>query len=264
MGFFDDVPQSEETAPVRPDRALADIGIVCATEMELKPFVAKCERNRKYIGHKLTVQGVKHLDARIAIIYTGMGFAAARRGTQALIDAHSPKWILSAGFSGALQPQMKVGDLVVGNALCDTHGQEIRMEMRMESDPPRGLWVGKLVTADQIVRTVAEKQQLAEKHQAIAVDLESLAVAQVCRESKTGFMAVRSISDDLSVDLPPEILTLVNSTGASRLGAAMTFLVKRPSSIKEMWNVRENAMTAADRLAPYLIGVVERLYDIDH
>ena len=257
-------PDTSEAIPEGPDRAQADIGIVCATAMELSPFVARCDRNRKYIGHKLVVQGVKHLDARIAIVYTGMGFAAARQGTLALIDAHRPSWILSAGFSGALNPQMKVGDIVMGNALCDTHGQEMQIDLQMASDPQRGLWVGKLLTADQIVRTVAEKQTLAEKHGAAAVDLESLAVAQVCKEAKTRFMAVRSISDDMSADLPAEILTLVNTSGASRFGAALSFFWKRPSSIKDMWNLRENAQKAADRLAPYLLSVVEKLYDVDH
>ena len=53
MSFFDDEPQSEDSAPARPDRAQADIGIVCATEMELKPFVTTeaYERWRREFEH---------------------------------------------------------------------------------------------------------------------------------------------------------------------------------------------------------------------
>lgn len=256
--------QSPEETPVGPDRAQADIGIVCATEMELKSFVAKCERNRKYIGHKVTMLGVRHYDCRIAIAITGMGFAAARNGTQALIDGHRPSWIVSAGYSGALLPDMKVGDIVMADALCDQHGQEMQTGLQMSADPQRGVWVGKLLTADQIVRLVSEKRELAEKHKAIAVDLESLAVAQVCKEAKTRFMAVRTISDDMTADLPAEILTLINTSGASKFGVALSLLWNRPAGIKEMWRLRENANKASERLAPYLLSVVEKLYEVDH
>lgn len=255
---------SEDGGGLRPDRAQADIGIVCATSFELKHFIARCERNRKYVGQNLTVFGVKLRDIRVAVAQTGMGFAAARRGTQALLDAHHPAWILSVGFSGALQPQFKIGDIVMGNVLADTHGQEVQIDLRMASDPERGVWVGKLLTSDEIVRTIAEKRQLAEKYQALAVDLESLAVAQVCRDTRTRFLAVRCISDDLSRDLPPELATLVGETGAVRLGAAVSFLWKRPGSIQEIWQLRENAELAGERLAKYLAGVVERLYEVDH
>ena len=130
----------------------------------------------------------------------------------------------------------------------------------MPADPARGLFVGRLLTADELVRTVALKKQLGEQHSALAVDLESLAVAQVARENKTRFLAVRVISDDLSADLPPEILSVVGATGSVRFGAAIGALWKRPSAAKDMWHMREQAQSAATRLATFLDGVVVQLH----
>jgi adenosylhomocysteine nucleosidase len=189
-----------------------------------------------------------------------MGFARARRATQALIDAHTPNWVLSVGFSGGLLPEMKVGDLVMANSIVDTHGNELKVDLKMADDPQNGIYVGRLVTTDEIVRTIEEKKQLAEKHAAIAVDLESLAVAQVCRETETRFMAVRVLSDDLSFDLPPEVLSVIGSTGAVRVGSALGSLWKRPGSIKDMWRLRESAHQAAERLATFLDGVLVQLH----
>ena len=73
-------------------------------------------------------------------------------------------------------------------------------------------------------------------------------------------MAVRAISDDLSADLPPEVLSLVGETGAVRFGAVIGSLFKRPSSIKDMWRLREQATVAADRLADFLDGIVLQLH----
>jgi len=241
------------------DLAHADIGFVAALPMEMAPFLERCDRVRKYVGGDFTFRGGRYDGVRIAVVECGMGFPLARRATQALIDAHTPDWVISAGFSGALRPEMKVGDIVAANSIVDAHGQELKVDMKMPADPERGLYVGRILTSDHLVRTVEEKRQLAAAHDALAVDLESLAVAQICRDTRTKFLAIRVISDDLSADLPPEILSVVGSTGTMRMGAALGALWKRPSSVSDLWKLRETAHTAAERLATFLDGVVIQL-----
>jgi adenosylhomocysteine nucleosidase len=245
--------------PSAPDTAHADIGIVCAMHLEIAEFLDRCEKVKRYTGGEFTFRGGKYDAIRIAIVESGNGFARARKAAQALIDAHSPPWVLSAGFSGALRPEMKVGHIVMADAIVDLHGHELDIDVHVAADPSRGLHVGKIVTADHIVRTVAEKQALAGRTGAIAVDLESLAVAQVCREAKTRFLAVRVISDDMSADLPPEVLSLFGSTGTVRAGAVAGALWKRFSSAKDMWQLRQQAAHAAEKLATFLDGVVTQL-----
>ena len=77
-------------------------------------------------------------------------------------------------------------------------------------------------------------------------------------------MAIRAISDDCSVDLPPEIMSILGETGAVRAGAALGAVFKRPESIKEMWKMRGDASRAATRLASFLDGVVVQLYEARH
>lgn len=246
------------------DTSHADIGIVCALPMEIAPLLERCRRVAKYTGGEFTFRGGRYDEIRLAVVQCGMGFARARRATQALLDAHTPPWVLSCGFSGALRPGMALGHIVMANAICDTHGQELAVDVNMAADPGRGLHVGRILTADEIIRTVAEKQALAERFDALAVDMESLAVAQVCRERQVPFLAVRVISDDLSADLPPEILSLLASSGTMRLGAALGSLWKRPGSAKEMWRLREHARQAAEQLATFLDGVLTQLYRARH
>jgi adenosylhomocysteine nucleosidase len=246
------------------DKAHADIGIACALPIEIGAFLDRCERVRKYSGGDFTFRGGVYGDIRIAIVQTGVGFERARRATQAIVDAHTPKWILSCGFSGALLPEMAVGNIVLANSIVDTHGHEFSFDLGMPEDRDKGLYVGRFVTADGIVRTVEDKRALHEEHAAIAVDMESLAVAQVCRDTKTRFMSVRAISDDMSADLPPEVLSVLGSTGTQRLGAALGAVWKRPGSVKDMWNLREKASLAAERLATFLDGVVKQLYEASH
>lgn len=242
------------------DSARADIGIVSALPIEMGQFLDRCERIKHYKGNDLVFRGGRYDGIRIVVAESGVGFARARKASRALIDAHQPKWILSSGFSGALVPDMKIGQIVMANEIVDQHGQQTAINLSLESDEENGLYVGRILTADELVRTVEEKRQLHEKFAAIAVDMESLAVAQVAAESKIGFMAVRVISDDMSADLPSEVLSIIGDTGAVRLGAALTSIVKRPGSFKDMLNLRSNAQAAAKNLATFLDGVVHQLH----
>lgn len=247
---------SEET----PDLAHADVGIVSAIPMELNPFVGQLEKRRSYTGGKFKFIGGTYDDkVKVVVVQQAVGFAKARTATQALIDAHTPDWVISAGYSGALQPEMGVGDIVVGNSICDQHGHSIKIDMNMEENPKTGLRVGRLLTADDLVLKVEEKRKLGETHGAIAVDLESMAVAQVCKESQTKFMAIRSLSDDMSEDLPKEILSLMGESGTMRLGAAVGAIWNRASSMKDMWHLREKGMHASRRLAAFLNMLLPKL-----
>ena len=240
--------------------ARADVGLVCALAMELAPFFERCEKVRSIKGAGFRFRGGRLGAIRVAAVESGPGLKAAEAATRVLIDGHAPAWILACGFAGALGEGMAVGDIAVASSICTLKGQEIDTPHGMTSDPAGRLHVGRFVTTDAIVRTVAEKRALAARYDAMAAEMESYAVAAVCRTAGIPFMAVRAITDDLSADLPEEVHALLASSGARRLGAAVGSLWNRPESIKDMWKLRGTASTAAARLAPFLAGVVEQLH----
>ena len=241
------------------DTAHCDIGVVCALRMELAPFLERCEKVKQYSGGAFTFRGGMLGDLRIAVVECGAGRTKARKATLALLDAHTPRWLLSVGFSGALNTDLKIGDIVVAKSIVGTAGEELTLDLAMPADPGRGLHVGRIATVDHIVRKTDEKRELAERTGAIAVDMESLAVAETARDAHIRFMAVRAISDDAKTDLPPEVLAILGPTGSVRAGAVAGALWKRFSSAKDMWRMREHAVQAAERLAGFLEGVVTQL-----
>ena len=98
------------------------------------------------------------------------------------------------------------------------------------------------------------------RHAALAVDMESMAVAQVCRAEKVRFLSVRVIIDEVDRALPRDIDSLLNKKStAGRLGAAAGAILRRPASIKDMWQLKEDALAASERLAKFLVGVVGQL-----
>lgn len=68
------------------------------------------------------------------------------------------------------------------------------------------------------------------------------------------------ISDAIDDELPLEIENLLaQKTLAGKLGAAAGAVMHRWGAAKDLWNLREDALKASDRLANFLRGVVRQL-----
>jgi adenosylhomocysteine nucleosidase len=200
---------------------------------------------------------------QVCVAEVGVGRQLAAQATADVIALHQPQWVISAGFAGALVDDMPRGHLLMADPIVDQHGQELSVGFKISAETlaqsPK-LHVGKLLTVDAVVKTPTEKRALAAAHGAVACDMETAAVAEACRAARTRFLSVRIISDGVDDELPPEIERLMQSkTLAQQLGAATGAIFKRPSAIKDLWQLRENAIRYSDRLAKFLAGVVPQL-----
>lgn len=245
------------------DLSKADIGIVCALPMEVTEFLSRCQRVRTYHGEDFVFRGGMYDGIRIVVVEAGTGRSRAIRATRALCEAHHPGWVLSCGYAGALAPQVHKGDIVVPDRFLAQDAEEIRIDLSMASDPARRLHVGPLLTVDAIVRKAEDKLALGQQTTAIAVDMETHAVARQCKLTHHRFLAVRVITDDTRSDLPEEVLSLMGATGATRFGAVVGALWKRPSSAQDMLKLREDADRASKNLADFLDGVIHQLHRAD-
>jgi adenosylhomocysteine nucleosidase len=200
---------------------------------------------------------------RVLAVDSGVGAEAAARAAERVITRHQPSWIVSAGFAGALREDVRRGQIIMPTSIIDAADGEWSVGLKMDAESAastRGLHLGGLLTVDHIVRTPEARRRLAEQHGAIACDMETAAVAEVCRRRQTRFLAVRVISDGLEDELPPELAALVSQKSTSaKLGAAAGALFHRPSSVKDMWRLKEDAVKASDRLAKFLLGVLRQL-----
>jgi adenosylhomocysteine nucleosidase len=228
--------------------------------MEISPLLDRCQKPRKYVGGKFTYRGGRYRHIRLAAVECGGGPTRARKATHGLIDAHTPDWVVSVGFAGSLVPEIGTGSIFVANEVRQAESdQTLSIDLKMPADPQNGLHSGKLVTTSHIVRLVSEKQALAEQTGGQAVDMESFAVAEVCRQRATKFLCIRVITDDTTADLPPEILTIFGKTGTLRAGAVAGAFFRRPSSVKDLWKLRSQVHGHAATLAKFLDGVLTQL-----
>jgi adenosylhomocysteine nucleosidase len=199
---------------------------------------------------------------RLLVVEAGVGADAARLATEKLVAGHRPRWVISTGFAGGLHESVSQGDVLLANQIVDAADRRFDIDFKVDPQAfgKQRVHVGRLLTADRIVREPAEKQDLGARHGALAVDMESIAVAEVCRNKRVRFLAVRVISDAVDQRLPKDIDYLVKRrTTAGRLGAAAGAILRRPSSIKDMWQLREDALVASDGLARFLRAIIAEL-----
>ncbi len=214
------------------------------------------------------VERIGQLDGQPVIIAeSGLGRAAAWRAAEDLIQIHHPRWVVAAGFAGALVASVQRGHIVMADSIVDSAGAPLHVGFHIDPavvEAAPSLHVGRLLTVDQLVRQRVEKERLAAEFSAIACDMETMAVAQVCHAQQVRFLSVRVISDTLDDRLPPELEHLLDQRSvAGKLGAAARAIFQRPGSIKDMWQLQETARRVSDRLAHFLVGVIPQLLASD-
>ncbi|MHC2067930.1 phosphorylase family protein [Bremerella sp. T1] len=252
---------ADEVAPE--DLPKPEVVVLFALGIESAGFKEKLESATPVKMEKRTVTVGKLGGQVVGVVETGVGRNSAAAAAKDVIDIIGPTWIISAGFAGGLVSELKRGHVVMANRVTDLEGNEVAIPLNLteqQIEATQGLASGKLLTVDRIIRTVEEKRELGEKHSVVAVDMETLAIAQSCHEKHTKLISVRIISDTVDQPLPKDLEKLMSQkTTSGMLGAAAATIFNRPGSIKDMWNLNAMANKASDKLAGFLSGVVPQL-----
>jgi len=251
---------SGKSGPSLPAPGSADIGIVAALSIEVGHFLDRMKRVRRLTGPAHTVLEGECEGRVVAMLVGGVGRAAASRATRLLLEGHRPRWVISAGFGGGLNPSFHRNDVVLADEVLDLEGNRFPLFPDLPSSAIHpSVRPGRLLTVDAIVRTAVEKAEFHARHQADVVDMETSAVATHCLDRASPLLSLRVISDEATVDLPPEVARLLNRSGSYQVGSALRSIWNRPSSLKDFWNLHERAQEAADRLAEVLVRTIGRL-----
>ena len=143
--------------------------------------------------------------------------------------------IVSYGMSGALADGLKIGDWVVGDRLSGA--------IDLECDPD---WAAALLAklpcarmggyfADgRMIDTVAEKLALGERHNALAVDMESHVAGAVALTRGLPFAIVRCISDGARHLLPHAITVSMRPDGGVDAKAMFRSIATRPGQVTDI------------------------------
>lgn len=190
---------------------------------------------------------------RVAIWLLGaMGIRAAEQLDQRLAK-NKPRLVISAGFAGGLQPDMRVGDLVIGRNYSDP---KILSHLNLGAR-----WkLGDVATESAIIERKEDKRRLGEATGALAGDLETAHFAKICAARDVPMLPVRCISDAFEDDMPVPAHVLLNpETGRPEPLQLFRHLMANPSSVRGFNQLLKNAKTAQTQLAAGLDELLPQL-----
>jgi adenosylhomocysteine nucleosidase len=253
-------PTTRPNTIARKNPRRCDLAVVMSSSLESGCFEDRLSCPLTVRGDGFVVRQGALLGRPVAVAIAGPKPRQAVRAAEALAFGHSPRLLVAAGFASGLTDRAGRGDIVVGDSVLGAGRELLQLDRTVKREllsATAGLHVGRLLMSERAIDRPAEKRSLGAEHAALAADGQSLIVAKVARSENVPFLAVRVILDAVDDEVPPEIRRLTSrKTAAQRIGAVAGSLVRRPSSIKDLWNVYDSSLAASQRLATFLESVL--------
>ena len=244
------------------------IAILVAVKQELRPILRRADAPHIVRQEHLDFYEGTLNDQPVALLALGVGKECARIAAEMTIKCYRPDLIISAGFGGALQNDVRAGDIVIGTEVLDLYaddGKDVRWRCAhrlSRHDEVAGefrLHRGRILTADEMVLRAKNKMRLGQATGALAVDMETSAVAAVCATHNTDMLAVRCITDNDHENLPREFndFFIVGQLKPSRIFSACT---RRPRLLADLARMGYRAKSSGQNLARFLEWAVAQLH----
>ena len=189
------------------------IGVIVALSKELDLLLPLLENHDvveadDYVFHCGTMG--RHT---IVAMQCGIGKVNAAVGTASMLGHFKPDAVVNTGVAGAADARVNVMDVVVGERVayhdvwCGPESEwgavqglplyyEGSRSLLSAIQPDESTKRGLIASGDQFVDTLAKIQEIKSLFpDALAVDMESCAIAQVCHLRHVPFLSVRVISD---------------------------------------------------------------------
>lgn len=238
--------------------------IFYAFAREIRPFKRLLKR-RSALG----IAGLKGFrgwlgSTEIIGIATGLGMGRAQHAAERALDTIAPPdLVVVTGVSGALSRDLLAGDLVLadrviagGDAASSVPpaitiaNEDIRHFAEALSRRGVKFAAGPVLTVARVLESAAAKRCAGASTGAIAVDMESAAIAGAASRRGLRFACVRSIFDTIDEELVGA--QLAGPDGEVRPIAAAGFLIRNPSAALQLPGMLRNMNRAAVSLAAAL------------
>ena len=189
------------------------IGIICAADRELNPFlphITDCKTFEKAMltFYEGTINGVN-----IVALYCGVCKTNAALATQILIDTYNADAVINAGTAGGMDSKLNLLDTVICTeaAYHDVHEDVLTqfhpwmpsvffksdaalLELSKTVADKFTIHYGRMVTGEAFI-TDDGRDHINSAFAPLSVDMETASIAHVCYVNKIPFIAVRTITD---------------------------------------------------------------------
>ncbi len=231
------------------------IAVTFALPAESREFL-RCLSNKSQIDHNdiRVIRG--KIDHRtIEVLHTGVGEKVCRQRAGKFLHDREFDCLISAGFAGALNDQLQVGDLLLAENFSTVDLSEARFSL-----PSWPIHIAHLLTVPALIDSSKERNKIAHTSGAAAVDMETEYIARACAEHGIPLLSLRVISDTPSKPFPAPTKVLFNMERQRTVLTKLTlYLLKHPGAVPRLIAFARKIAQAREILANVLIDVVRNL-----
>ena len=197
---------------------MTKLAIMGAMEEEIEPLLAHFDSvnvvefaNNKY--YEVNYNGLE-----IVIAYSKIGKVFASLTASTMIEKFACDTLLFSGVAGAINPELKIGDLIIADKLCqhdlditafghpngfvpggsvyvETSAELRQVAKAVANENSIKVIEGTIATGDQFVHSEQRKEFIETTFKADALEMEGASVAVVCDALNVPFFVLRAISD---------------------------------------------------------------------
>ena len=217
-------------------------------------LVALPDEGRTLLDRRPRFESLSPLPGGHWLAVSGAGPEAAQRHAEALL-AQGVVALISWGCAAALHETLKPGHLLLPSEVLGENAERHVADPRWHAAVAGSLkdthapHTGLLVESSRVVATAIDKRALHQESGAIAVDMESAALARVARSHGRPFLVIRSVADSSRLDFPPVLLKALNPRGDARMGPLLRGLATRPRQIPDLMALGQSFKLAMNTLA---------------
>ena len=197
------------------------LGVIGAINEEVEAIISEMSEIKKEITLGMTFYIGKFMGKDIVFVQSGIGKVNAAITATILIERYSVEKVIFSGVAGSLDERMKIGDVVIGTDIVQHDVDATEFGYKKGQIPQVSVWsfksdidliekskkiknknlklfYGRVITGDQFINKKDDKIKLGLEFEALCVDMESGAVAQVYYKLNKKFLIIRSISDSIT------------------------------------------------------------------
>lgn len=194
------------------------IGIIFAMDEELRELKKYIKITKSYNIFDLKIYEGTINNNICILVESGVGKVNAARCTQILIDKLETDYIFNIGVAGGISDNLIVGDVILGEKLVQHDFDITAFNHEKGYIPNTGVYInsndyllnlseevlsknnikyhkGIVASGDIFCTDYMMSKKINNKFNALCVEMEGAAIAQVCYLSKVPFLIIRSISD---------------------------------------------------------------------
>ncbi len=167
---------------------------------------------------------------------SGIGPERACQTARALLEKGATA-LLSWGCAGGIHPKVSPGDLVLPETVIAADRSVFYTDVDWHRclytclNGHLDIYTDPLLECHSVLTGPGEKSELSQRYGAIAVDMESAAVARVAHQAGVPFMAIRAIADSSDSSIPLSGLVAVDGHGHVCLPRLLKGILFHPADL---------------------------------